>query len=82
MNRDMSRRKRSARLDGASSKLVLYLNSPSTAQTERNSYTVSARELKIPGKARREFEKGLGSLAKQDLAGSLSHFTKAAQEVS
>src|SRR6266446_7088866 len=69
----------SARLDGASSKLVLYLNSSSTVQTERNSYTVSARELKIPGKARREFEKGLGSLAKQDVAGSLSHFTKATE---
>jgi tetratricopeptide (TPR) repeat protein len=69
----------SARLDGASSKLVLYLNSPSTAQTERNSYTVSARELKIPGKARREFEKGLGRLLKRDPAGSVSHFTKAAQ---
>jgi tetratricopeptide (TPR) repeat protein len=69
----------SARLDGASSKLVLYLNSPNTALTERNGYTVSARELKIPGKARREFEKGLGSLAKQDVAGSLSHFTKATE---
>jgi len=69
----------SAKLDGASSKLVLYLNSPHTMQTERNGYTVSARELKIPGKARREFEKGLGSLAKQDVAGSLSHFTKATE---
>ncbi|HXN95022.1 MAG TPA: tetratricopeptide repeat protein [Candidatus Acidoferrales bacterium] len=69
----------SAKLDGASSKLVLYLNSPHTMQSERNGYTVSARELKIPGKARREFEKGLGSLAKQDVAGSLSHFTKATE---
>src|SRR6266403_787250 len=69
----------SARLDGASSKRVLYLNSPNTVPTERNSYTVSARELKIPGKARREYEKGLGSLAKKDVAGSLSHFTKAAE---
>jgi tetratricopeptide (TPR) repeat protein len=69
----------SARLDGASSKLVLYLNSPNTVPTERNSYTVSARELKIPGKAQHEFEKGLGSLAKQDVAGSLSHFTKATE---
>jgi hypothetical protein len=44
----------SARLDGSSSKLVLYLNSSNTAPKERNSYTVSARELKIPGKARHE----------------------------
>jgi tetratricopeptide (TPR) repeat protein len=70
----------STQLDGSSSGLVLYLKSSNIPQTPRESYTVSARELKIPGKARREFEKGLGSLAKQDLAGSLSHFTKAAQE--
>ncbi|HEV1994411.1 MAG TPA: tetratricopeptide repeat protein, partial [Candidatus Acidoferrum sp.] len=69
----------STQLDGSSSKLVLYLNSSNLPQTERNSYTVSTRELKIPGKARSEYEKGLGSLTKKDLAGSLSHFTKAAQ---
>ncbi len=69
----------SARLDGASSKLVLYLNSSNTAQTQRNAYTVSARELRIPGKARGEYVKGLGSLAKKDFTGSVSHFTKAAQ---
>jgi tetratricopeptide (TPR) repeat protein len=68
-----------ARLDGASSKLVLYLDSPATAHTARSSYTVSVRELKIPGKARNEYAKGLGSLAKQDLAGSAEHFMKAAQ---
>ena len=69
----------SAQLDGSPSKLVLYLKSSNLAPTERNNYTVSARELKIPGKAHNEFERGLGSLAKKDLAGSLSHFTKAAQ---
>ena len=70
----------STQLDGSSSELVLYLKSSNIPQTPRESYTVSARELKIPGKAQREYEKGLASLAKQDLAGSLSHFTKAAQE--
>ena len=69
----------SARLDGASSKLVLYLNPPATAHNERSSYTVSTRELKIPSKARNEYAKGMGSLAKQDLAGSADHFMKAAQ---
>jgi tetratricopeptide (TPR) repeat protein len=73
----------SARLDGSSSNLVLYLNSTagesSGAQSGRNKYTVSARELKIPGKARGEFENGLKSLAKKDFAGGLSHFTKAAR---
>src|SRR6202158_531375 len=70
----------STQLDGSSSELVVYLKSSNMPQTPRDSYTVSARELNIPGKAQREYEKGLGSLAKQDLAGSLSHFTKAAQE--
>jgi len=69
----------SAKLEGASSKLVLYLNSPVRVHTERNSYTVSTRELRIPGKARNEYKKGLGSLAKEDLAESAEHFTKAAQ---
>src|SRR5881397_1587470 len=62
----------SAQLDGSTSPLVLYLNSPNTAQTERNRYTISARELKIPDKARNEYAKGLGSLVKNDLAGSAS----------
>jgi tetratricopeptide (TPR) repeat protein len=69
----------SARLEGASSKLVLYLDSPASTHTERSSYTVSTRELRIPGKARNEYAKGLGSLAKHDLAGSAEHFLKAAQ---
>ncbi len=69
----------SAELDGPSSKLVLYLNSSSPAQAARSSETVSARELKIPWKARSEYERGLLSLAKKDRAESLSHFTKAAQ---
>ena len=69
----------SAQLDGSASNLVLYLNSSNLPSTGRNHYTVSARELKIPGKARGEYEKGLGRLTKKDLSGSLSHFTKAAQ---
>ena len=69
----------SAQTDGASSHLVLYVKSSNVPQILRDSYTVSARELRIPGKARREFEKGLGRLLKRDPAGSVSHFTKAAQ---
>src|SRR2546427_134584 len=49
----------SAQLDGSTSPLVLYLNSPNTAQTERNRYTISARELKIADKARDEYGRGL-----------------------
>jgi tetratricopeptide (TPR) repeat protein len=69
----------SAQLDGSASPLVLYLNSPNMAQSDQKSYTVSARELKIPDKARNEYAKGLRSLTKNDLAGSISHFAKAAQ---
>jgi len=68
----------SAQLDGPSSKLVLYLKSKSGA-IRQSRYTVSVRELKIPGKARDEFQKGLERLGKNDPAGSLSHFTKATQ---
>ncbi len=38
---------------------------------------VSVRELKIPSKARDEFEQGLRRLAKRDSAGSLRHFDAA-----
>jgi superkiller protein 3 len=57
----------------------LYLNPPKPAQSKWNGYTVSARELKIPDKARKEYIKGLGSMGKNDFAGSVSHFSKAAQ---
>jgi tetratricopeptide (TPR) repeat protein len=67
----------SAQLDGPSAKLVVYLKGRSALI--RQSYTVSVRELKIPGRAQDEFQKGLQRLAKNDPAGSLSHFTKASQ---
>lgn len=68
----------SAQLDGTSSKLVLYLK-PKPAAPYQSRYMVSVRELKIPGKARSELEKGLERVAKNDLAGGLAHFTKATQ---
>ena len=69
----------SARLEGASSNLVLYLDAPGAAQTVRNTYAVSTHELKIPGKARNEYAKGLGSLTKNEFATSVNHFTKAVE---
>lgn len=69
----------STKLEGASSKLVLYLDAPSAGQTGGNSYTISARELKIPGKAVNEYKKGLGTLEKKEFAESVSHFLKAVQ---
>jgi tetratricopeptide (TPR) repeat protein len=66
----------SALLDGPSAKLVVYLKTRSEP-IRQSSYTVSVRELKIPGKAHSEFQNGLQRVAKNDAAGSLSHFTKA-----
>jgi tetratricopeptide (TPR) repeat protein len=68
-----------AQLTGPSSELVLYLSPSKFSQTRRNDNMVSVRELKIPGKARNEFQKGLDRLNKEDPAGSLSHFAKAFQ---
>lgn len=68
----------SAQVDGSSSKLVMYLRSKSGA-IRQSDYTVSVRELKIPGKARNELQKGFERLAKNDPDGSLSHFAKATQ---
>lgn len=68
----------SAQLDGSTSPLVLYLNAPNKTPIERNNFAVSVRDLRIPGKARNEYVKGLGSLEKKDLAGSVNHFMKAA----
>jgi tetratricopeptide (TPR) repeat protein len=67
----------SAQLDGPSAKLVVYLKSrPGTIPSRP--YLVSVRELKIAGKAQDEFQKGLKSLQKNDPAGGLGHFRKAA----
>jgi tetratricopeptide (TPR) repeat protein len=68
----------SAQLDGPSAKLVVYLKSRSGA-IRPGRYTVSVRELKIPGKAQDEFRKGLERIAKNDPAGGLGHFAKATQ---
>jgi tetratricopeptide (TPR) repeat protein len=68
----------SAQLDGPSAKLVVYLKGRS-APIHAGGYTVSVRELKIPSRAQDEFQKGLQRLAKNDPAGSLSHFTRASQ---
>jgi hypothetical protein len=57
----------SAQLDGPSSKLVLYLKSKSGA-IRQSRYTISVRELKIPGKARDE-SKGLERLGRMILPG-------------
>jgi len=65
-------------LNGPSTNLVVYLKSKS-GSIPRGNFTVSVRELKIPEKARTEFEKGLDRAAKKDPAGGLGHFQKAVE---
>ena len=52
----------------------------STEPPETHNPTVSVRELKIPEKARREFDKGVRRLDAKDPAGSLRFFNKAIQK--
>jgi len=66
-----------AQLEGPSLKLVLYLTPAKWSPARQNEYTVSVRDLKIPDKAREEYQKGMERLAKDDSTGSVNHFTKA-----
>jgi len=68
-----------AEFDGTSLKLELRMAAFATPQPAPNAYTISVRELNIPGKAQNEYHKGLQQLAKKDQNGSLSHFMKAVQ---
>lgn len=60
--------------------VTLYLNFSNAAPHGENPYVVSAHELKIPEKAQNEYSRGLDRMAKKDFAGSLAHFSKAAQD--
>ena len=66
-----------AQLEGPSLKLVLYLTPAKWSPARQNEYTVSVRDLKIPDKAREEYQKGMERLAKDDYTGSVNHFAKA-----
>jgi tetratricopeptide (TPR) repeat protein len=68
-----------AQVSGTPSEFVVYLKSVPRGQKDGNGAMVSVRELKISGKAREEYQKGLQLLEKKDPAGSLPHFTKALQ---
>src|SRR3984957_19744256 len=49
----------------------------SSAQSPMPRAVVSVRELSIPSKAVREFQKGIDCLKKEDASGSLPHFERA-----
>ncbi len=62
---------------GSLSNIVLYLKPSNLTPTRPSNYAISVRELKIPRKAKDEYQKGLVCLEKNDPAGSLPHFEKA-----
>lgn len=62
---------------GVTPGVVITLRKARTTPVEPEGYKVSVHDLKVPGKARREFVKGMGSLQKKDIAASLEHFKEA-----
>jgi tetratricopeptide (TPR) repeat protein len=65
------------KLEGPSLKLILYLKPAKWGAAPQGKYTVSVRELKIPEKAKDEYQKGMECMGKSDSAGSVNHFAKA-----
>jgi Tfp pilus assembly protein PilF len=61
----------------APSVIITLRKARAATPVERTGYTVSVHDLKVPGKARHEFAKGVERLQKQDAAGSLQHFKEA-----
>jgi tetratricopeptide (TPR) repeat protein len=66
-----------AQLEGSFLKLVLRLTPVKWARAHRDKYTVSVRDLRISGKARDDYQKGLECVAKNDFPGSAIQFKKA-----
>jgi Tfp pilus assembly protein PilF len=62
---------------GSISGVLITLRKLKNSLADRRAYTVSVHDLKVPVKARREFEKGVARLQKNDAEGSLSHFKEA-----
>ena len=57
--------------------VVITLRKLRRAPVDREGYTVSLRELKVPDKARRAYAKGVERLQKKDIEGSLDRFKEA-----
>jgi cytochrome c-type biogenesis protein CcmH/NrfG len=62
---------------GVTPGVVITLRKARTTLVEPEGYKVSVHDLKVPGKARREFEKGMDRLQKKDVTASLDHFKEA-----
>src|SRR5215813_8762690 len=66
-------------VNGFPSDLSLHLRPLYPGHSPEAGSSVSVRELKIPEKAREEYQRGIASLIKQDPAASLAHLNKAVQ---
>jgi Tfp pilus assembly protein PilF len=62
---------------GSTSGVLITLRKLKANPIDRGAYTVSVHDLKVPGKARHEFDKGIARLQKNDAEGSLNHFKEA-----
>jgi tetratricopeptide (TPR) repeat protein len=63
--------------DGGTSGVFITLHKLRRTPVDAQGYTVSVHDLKVPGKARHEFDKGVERLQKKDAEGSLDHFKEA-----
>jgi tetratricopeptide (TPR) repeat protein len=64
-------------VEGRAPGLLITLRKLRNAPVDAAGHTVSVHELKVPGKARRAYEKGIELLQKKDAAGSLDQFKEA-----
>lgn len=69
----------SAQVEGRSKEVVIYLKSTAAGESRGNGDSVSVHELKIPGKALREFQKGLQEMARNDFDEAHAQLQKAVQ---
>jgi len=74
----------SAKVGGVLSKVAvaLRLRRYKGSQSQQNNFSVSVRQLKMPGRARDEYQKGLERIANNDPSDGLRHFTKATEAFS
>ena len=66
-----------ASLDGNVQDLVITLRKVRVSLAQHRGYLVSVHDLKVPGKARHAFQKGMERLQKKDAVGSIGYFKEA-----
>ena len=64
-------------IGGVAAGVLITLRPVRATPVQPSGYKVSVHDLKVPGKARHEYEKGLEHIQKKDIAGGLEHFKEA-----